>query len=108
MLESMQLDQFIQKRETLEFGVEELPKIVQLLQDSTSSDARIYLGCFALQKLLSLVRMPPFREAVEANVIPCLLKFAQRFDFPAMQLEAVWSLTNLASDSTGIVQVLVD
>ena len=55
MLESMQLDQFIQKRETLEFGVEELPKIVQLLQDSTSSDARIYLGCFALQKLLSLV-----------------------------------------------------
>ena len=47
---------------------------------------------------------------MEANVIHILIANAQRMDFNQLQLEAIWCLTNIASDteSKNLVEVLVN
>ena len=64
-----------------------------------------------MRKVLSKVENPPYRETIEANVISHLIANAQRMDFYQLQLEAVWCLTNIASDDTensNSVEVLVN
>ena len=71
-------------------------------------DSSRYVGCFALRTLLMDENKPPYKQTVEANVHLPLLQHAMRTDLPQLQLEAIWCLTNIASDSTGLVQSLVD
>lgn len=61
-----------------------------------------------MRTLLMDENKPPYKQTVEANVHLPLLQYAMRTDLPQLQLEAIWCLTNIASDSTGLVQSLVD
>jgi len=89
--------------------LEDFPKIIQLIING-QEDSHRFLGCLALRKLLSRVDDPPYLQTVESGVVPTLISYTYRMDFEDLQLEAVWCLTNIASDTEvpELVQTLVN
>ena len=53
-------------------------------------------------------RNPPISEVIETGVLPTLVKFLKQHDTPAIQFEAAWSLTNVASGTSEHTSVVVD
>ncbi|XP_044752624.1 importin subunit alpha-3 [Coccinella septempunctata] len=52
------------------------------------------------RKLLSSDRNPPIDALIASNILPVLVKCLDRYDNPALQFEAAWALTNIASGTS--------
>lgn len=63
---------------------------------------------FISRKLLSRERNPPLKEIVEAGLLAHFVEFLGRNDDPALQFEAAWSLTNVASGTSWHTQQVVE
>jgi hypothetical protein len=59
-------------------------------------------------RLLSQNDDPPIQEIIDANGIPRLIGFTERYGDPQLQYEAAWALTNLASGTTLQTQSIID
>ncbi|KAI3696640.1 hypothetical protein L6452_29080 [Arctium lappa] len=91
---------------TIEKKLEYLPSMVAGVY---SNDNNMQLEATTqFRKLLSIERSPPIEEVIQSGVVPRFVEFLMREDFPQLQFEAAWALTNIASGTSENTKVVID
>jgi importin subunit alpha-1 len=86
--------------------LENLPNMVNGVM---SNDAAMQTDCTTqFRRLLSIEKNPPIQQVIETGVVPRFVEFLQRDDNPALQFEAAWALTNIASGTSEHTSVVMD
>ncbi|TXG63342.1 hypothetical protein EZV62_010336 [Acer yangbiense] len=90
----------------LEYFLESIPAMVAGVW---SDDKNAQLESTThFRKLLSIERSPPINEVIQSGVVPRFIEFLARDDFPQLQFEAAWALTNIASGTSENTRVVID
>ncbi|KVH99803.1 Armadillo, partial [Cynara cardunculus var. scolymus] len=91
---------------TIDKKLESLPNMVAGVY---SNDNNMQLEATTqFRKLLSIERSPPIEEVIQSGVVPRFVEFLMREDFPQLQFEAAWALTNIASGTSENTKVVID
>ncbi len=86
--------------------LEQLPAMVQGVM---GNDPAVQTECTTqFRRLLSIEKNPPIQQVIDAQVVPRFVEFLQRDDNPALQFEAAWALTNIASGTSEHTKVVME
>lgn len=61
-----------------------------------------------IRKLLSKDDNPPIQQVIDLNLVPRLIDLVKQQQYPYLQMEATWALTNIASGTSTQCQSVVD
>lgn len=86
-----------------------LENLPQMIQGVLTDDAQQQTECTTqFRRLLSIEKNPPIQQVIDAGVVPRFVEFLQRDDNPALQFEAAWALTNIASGTSEHTAVVME
>lgn len=74
-----------------------LPQCAQLASCGTTPK-EIFQGILLIRKMLSVEKSVPFKEVIESGVISHMVQHLANFEFPDLQFECAWAITNLLAD----------
>lgn len=82
--------------------------IDEIVYGMKSSDEAIQLQATqACRKMLSREKNPPIDHMIQNGIVPQCIKFLDSHDNPALQFEAAWALTNVASGTSEQTHVVI-
>jgi hypothetical protein len=80
-----------------------------IILKSQNSDLSIcFEGIRSARKLLSIDRNPPIDDLINLNFLPMLVQCLTYDQYPDLQFEAAWALTNIASGNSQQTQAVAD
>ncbi|KAF2076879.1 hypothetical protein CYY_001846 [Polysphondylium violaceum] len=86
-----------------------LENLPQLVADINSDNYdKIYAATTAFRKLLSIERSPPIEQVIKTGIVPRLVKFLYSENYPQLQFEAAWALTNISSGTSEQTKVVIE
>lgn len=86
--------------------IEQLPNLVEGIMGNDTNLQTEYTTQF--RRLLSIEKNPPIQQVIDSGVVPRFVEFLSRDDCPALQFEAAWALTNIASGTSENTQVVIE
>ncbi|CAI9109256.1 OLC1v1009043C1 [Oldenlandia corymbosa var. corymbosa] len=94
------------RRDRLQRQLQLLPSMVEGIR---SQDIGLqFEATTQIKKLLAIERNPHIDEVIGSGLVPWLVKFLERDDFPLLQFHAAWALTNIASGTSRHTKVVID
>uniref|UniRef100_A0A8C9N134 Importin subunit alpha n=1 Tax=Serinus canaria TaxID=9135 RepID=A0A8C9N134_SERCA len=102
-------DEQILKRRNISINVkEENPSLGQDRAAEVVSARSVNAEDTQLQRLLSKHKDPPINQIIELGIIPRMVEFLGHADNAALQFEAAWALTNIASGTSEHTRAVVE
>jgi len=92
--------------DNLPLSAKSVPKLAEYLKSPDS--LTVAEAAIAIRRILSVDRNPPIAEVIQAGVLPRLKELLTDESRPNIQLEACWSLTNIASGTPDQTQAVVE
>jgi len=90
-------------------GNNKLENLPQMVQGVMGNDPAVQTECTTqFRRLLSIEKNPPIQQVIDSGVVPRFVEFLQRDDNPALQFEAAWALTNIASGTSEHTKVVME
>mmetsp|Transcript_142900 Transcript_142900/g.398124 ORF Transcript_142900/g.398124 Transcript_142900/m.398124 type:complete len:664 (+) Transcript_142900:82-2073(+) len=87
-------------------AIGQLPALKWLLLSPDQQEQLTATRCF--RQMLSIEHAPPIDRIIEQGIVPRLLELCEADDFPQLQFEAAWALTNVASGTQEQTRVVVE
>lgn len=88
---------------------EKLRALPTLVAGINSQDPNTVIECVTqFRKLLSIERDPPIQEVIDCGAVPKLVQFLSYNDYPSLQFESAWALTNIASGTSKHTQTVLE
>jgi len=69
---------------------------------------RQHYGMIGVRKILSVPENPPIQAVIDSGLVPRMIEYVKQSEYPQLQLEATWALTNVASGTTVQCQSIID
>jgi len=70
-----------------------------LIEYVNSSDViKMHIGVHGVRKILSK-NEPPIQTVIDNDLVSPLINYMKKQEYPRLQVEAAWALTNIASGS---------
>ena len=83
--------------------------LMNLPQGAKSDDPTIrFEAVRSARKLLSIDRNPPIDELIQSNFLPIFVEYLMYDQYPDLQFEAAWALTNIASGNSYQTQAVAN
>ncbi len=81
----------------------------ELMSGLLSNDPTLQLKCITgFRKLLSKEFNPPIGQVIAAGAVPHFVQFLSLHDYPALQFEAAWALTNIVAGSSRRTEIVIE
>ncbi|XP_057958209.1 importin subunit alpha-1a-like [Malania oleifera] len=102
-------EESLQKKHIEGLQAQQLESLPSLVAGVQSDERSLQLeATMQIRRLLSKELNPPIEEVVQSGVVPRLVEFLSSEDFPKLQYEAAWALTNIASGTWRNTKVVID
>ncbi|XP_066583137.1 importin subunit alpha [Prorops nasuta] len=83
--------------------------VEEIIRGMTSSDETLQLQATqACRKMLSREKNPPIENMIQRGIVPYCVEFLDYSHNPALQFEAAWALTNVASGTSEQTKVVIE
>ncbi|CAG9324340.1 unnamed protein product [Blepharisma stoltei] len=87
------------------YEIEDIPELVEALKNP--DDQSHLFAAQGFRKILSLAD-PHISEVLRAGILPYTIEWIQRYDFPELQMEGAWILTNISYGDHEYVELVVN